>query len=184
MPDFIEPLYTSHAILALKSLGGADPPVVQNPIRFSDGTFFGPGGPDIFYLEAGNWPGGAYEPSLVRSWLGYDWQGRFIVHLTKPCPAPDYCHDRISLATAQQMPELARWVMEEGKESGMEWIDEAHLAYAFLHDQEYDMAKSSSQVEFFIPFTRHDKLAVAIEHFVTRFVVVLLGAILTACNTL
>ena len=114
---FVEPMYTAHAIQALRALGAMD------------GR-----GPDVFYLEAGDWGLEIHEPHLVRTWLGLDWPGRFIMHLVKPCPAADFCGDRLALAGAGAPPQPLAWV-EAHPEAGIEYADESHMAYALLNDQ-------------------------------------------------
>ena len=113
---FMEPQYTAHAVVALSRLGRLD------------GR-----GPDVFYLEGGDDPS-MHEPYLVKSWLGYDWPGRFIVHPTKPCPAADFCGERLALASRIEPPRAFAWAAAH-PQSGMECADESHMAYAFMQEQ-------------------------------------------------
>ena len=113
---FMEPQYTAHAIRALGALGSAD------------GR-----GPDVFYLEGGDCPDMA-DAHLVKTWLGIDWPGRFIVHPTKPCPAADWCGRRLALVGGPEPPPPFLWAAAHPA-SGMEAADESHLAYSFMHEQ-------------------------------------------------
>ena len=112
-----EPAYTDHAVRALRALGAA-----------------AGGGPDLFYLEMGLNPGTPHEPALIRSWLGPGWAGRFLVHFVKPCAATDYCGDRLELAARGRRPPALGWI-EDHPESGVEYVDESHMALPFIHDQ-------------------------------------------------
>jgi hypothetical protein len=114
---YLEPMYTAHAIAALRALGAA-----------------GGRGPDVFYLEAGDWPLTPFEPHMVRTWLGLDWPGRFVMHIAKPCPAADFCGERLALASEGALPAPYAWA-EAHPESGVEYADEGRLAYAFLQEQ-------------------------------------------------
>jgi hypothetical protein len=115
---YLEPMYTAHAIAALRALG----------------AMAGGRGPDVFYLEAGDWPLTAFEPLLVRSWLGLGWQGRFVMHIAKPCPAADFCAERLALASEGERPAPYAWA-EAHAGSGLEYADEGQLAYAFMQEQ-------------------------------------------------
>jgi hypothetical protein len=126
-PSFMEPLLTTHAIQALRAIGS------------SPG-----GGPDLFYLEMGNWAGTVYEPHIIRSWLGEEWSGRFLVHFVKPCPSPAYCRDRLDRFGQPHPPALHEWV-DRHPQSGLEVVDEGHMAYAFVDQCEGPIARRSSQ---------------------------------------
>jgi hypothetical protein len=120
-PSF-EPRYIDHAIMALNALGNEPG-----------------GGPDVFHLELPRFSSPSDSPPvhewahLVRSWLGVQWAGQFLVSTQKVYPA---FYGPQSFAK----PYVYTWL--EDHMSDIKYIDETHMALAAMHDSENSMTDS------------------------------------------
>jgi hypothetical protein len=119
----IESRYVDHAIMALYAIGT------------DSGS-----GPNIFHLELPRRSSSNDRPQvhewayLVRSWLGVEWLGQFLVSAQKETPLNYGPH-------SFDKPAVYTWLEEHN--SDIKYVDESHMALSAMHDTEHGLAGTS-----------------------------------------
>lgn len=120
---YMMPMYLAQSMLALLGIGR------------EGGT-----GPDVFHLEFPDWYSQQQHSQMlpphdfagiIRSWLGSAWAGKFIISVSKSFEVSSQRYDK---------PKLYDW-SENHKDSGLDYVDETHMAAAALHDMENNLTQ-------------------------------------------
>jgi hypothetical protein len=122
----VEPQYTLHAMMAVAALVEAN----------------GRQGPDAFYLETSR---GArmHEVSVIRSWFGDEWKGRFICADSKPEFALSPSSFELNYKPTALADDLQR-----RPSPNIAYVDEIHMAIPFMHTMEYKMGEGRGGQHF------------------------------------